>query len=153
MLSNNGGINEKQSRPHHILTFFTMSILISWSFGVLLQPAAGTLTSKECEECRDGWIFWIGYPLFVRKILLISPVVLNIHLDAAFLKLRINASISMLHGDLMHAGIWKNSREVPEARHKVKAMITAHAFILPFKWEETLWERNSWAHWTLMVNL
>ena len=30
--------------------------------------------------------------------------------------LRIKARVSVLYGDLMHAGIWKNTREVPEAR-------------------------------------
>ena len=34
----------------------------------------------------------------------------------SLLYLRIKASVSVLYGDLMHAGILKNTREVPEAR-------------------------------------
>ena len=34
--------------------------------------------------------------------------------------LRIKALIIVLYGDLMHAGIWKNTREMPEARREAE---------------------------------
>ena len=32
------------------------------------------------------------------------------------------ARVIVLYGDLMHAGIWKNTREVPEARREARTI-------------------------------
>ena len=78
-----------------------------------LSSRAAKGTTKEWTPQRtpeETYYHWLHYVFAANK-----STFVRVHIW-----LRIKARVSVLYGDLMHAGIWKNTREVPEARREAE---------------------------------